>query len=104
MRVSDIDNYDDDIYEGQQLNRAERTRIRREREIKRQLVWRTQELVDKIQNPRSSGVFYVFEASKLFLKLCADRLKFVRPITHIFQNFVSLLSLLLVCLPITLLV
>lgn len=38
MRVSDIDNFDDEIYEGQQQNRAERTRIRREREIKRQMV------------------------------------------------------------------
>lgn len=38
MRVADIDNFDDDLYEGQQINRAERTRIRRERDIRRQLV------------------------------------------------------------------
>lgn len=38
MRVSDYDNFDEEMYEGQQINRAERTRIRREREIRRQLV------------------------------------------------------------------
>ena len=35
MRVADVDDFDDDLYE-QQANRAERSRIRRWREIKRQ--------------------------------------------------------------------
>lgn len=38
MRVSDIDDLADEAYEYQQVNRAERTRIRRWRELKRQLI------------------------------------------------------------------
>jgi hypothetical protein len=37
-RVSDLDYLDDDMYNEHQVNRAERSRIRREREIKRQMV------------------------------------------------------------------